>query len=118
MARTFEPLAKRVCKAAYDLADGKLSQWVAVSVVAKEINVANTELIEGSIVHAVRMGWLVVEGKPVQSVMLTALGEPIAAQKTWQRPRALIINNTVFGTDGKKKARRKVTGSEAAKRCS
>ena len=90
-------------------AKSKLSQWIEVSVIAKEINVSNTELIEGSILHAERMGWLMVDGKPVQNVMLTALGEPIAAQKTWQRPRALIINNTVLGRDGKKKARRKVT---------
>jgi hypothetical protein len=81
MARTFEPLARRLCKALYDLMPGQTAQWVSVSSAAKEINVTNKELIDGAVSHAAHQGWLMIGGQPAHSLMLTRPGELIATKK-------------------------------------
>jgi hypothetical protein len=81
MARTFEPLARRLCRALYDLMPGQAAQWVSVSRAAKEINVTNRELIDGAISHAAHQGWLMVGEQPARSLMLTQRGELIATKK-------------------------------------
>lgn len=84
MARSFEPLARRVCKAVYDLADGSLSKSIPVDVVAAEVNVSNAELIRGAIAHARQEGWLTTSGVPVHSLLLTGSGGQIAAKAKWR----------------------------------
>ncbi len=82
MARTFEPLARRLCRALYDIAAGKQSQWVSVAEAAKQINVADKSLIEGAILHAVHKGWLTVGEKQGNSLLLTTIGKKAALKKT------------------------------------
>jgi len=74
MARTFEPLARRLVKAVHDLMESPPNAWVAESNAATEINVSNRELIDGAVTHAVQRGWLQSDGRPVRSLLLTATG--------------------------------------------
>ncbi len=57
------------------------NQWVALSTAAKTMNVTNQELIDGAVGHAVQMGWLMGNGKPVHSLVLTATGAAAALKK-------------------------------------
>jgi hypothetical protein len=83
-SRSFEPLARRVCKAVLMLMGDKRSQWVSVVSVAKAINVSDDELIEGAVQRCKREGWLMIGGDPVHSVLLTPKGEQIAENIRWQ----------------------------------
>jgi len=83
-SRSFEPLARRVCKALVAVMGEKRSQWVPVASVARAINVSDDELVEGAIRHAERAGWLATGGTPVHSVLLTPAGEHIAEKIRWQ----------------------------------
>jgi hypothetical protein len=82
MARTFEPLARRLCKAVHDLMEAPPNAWVSESNAATEINVSNRELIDGAVTHAVQRGWLRADGRPVHRLLLTATG--LAAVKKKQ----------------------------------
>jgi hypothetical protein len=82
MARTFEPLARRLCKAVHDLTDAPPDDWVPLKRAALEINVTNQELIDGAVAEAVQKGWLKVSGKPVPThLLLTAAGQAVAIKK-------------------------------------
>jgi hypothetical protein len=74
MARTFEPLARRLCKSLHAFTEGKPDQWVSVAQVSKIINVSDESLIEGSTSHAQQMGWLTIKGNPMTAVQLTEAG--------------------------------------------
>ena len=81
MARTFEPLARRLVKAVHDLMEAPPNAWVAESSAATEINVSNRELIDGAVTHAVQRGWLQAEGRPVHRLLLTATGLAVLKKK-------------------------------------
>ena len=74
MARTFEPLARRLVKAVHDLMEAPPNAWVSESNAAIQINVSNRELIDGAVTHAVQRGWLQADGKPVHRLLLTPTG--------------------------------------------
>jgi hypothetical protein len=80
-SRTFDPLARRLCKTVHQLMEAPPDQWVALSKAAKEMNVTNKELIDGAVTHALQMGWLMGNGKPVHSLVLTATGLAAALKK-------------------------------------
>ena len=80
-SRTFEPLARRLCKTVHELMAAPPDQWVALSTAAKAMNVSNQELIDGAVGHAVQMGWLMGNGKPVHSLVLTTTGAAAALRK-------------------------------------
>ena len=99
-SRSFEPLARRLCKAVFTLIGP--SQWISVASVAKEINVADEELVQGAIQHGEREGWLMSGGKPVHSVLLTHAGEQIAEKIQWQPTTAHGTSKNVVRPAGKK----------------
>lgn len=68
-------------KAVHDIAEGKHSVWVSLGAVSRHLKVTDAEMLEGAMSHGVRKGWLKVGGKPVHSLMLTALGEQAALTK-------------------------------------
>lgn len=70
-SRSYEPLARRLCKGVYDLAGGNHSQWVSVSKISQHIKVKDEEMLNGAISFAARNGWMMVGGQPVHSVLLT-----------------------------------------------
>jgi hypothetical protein len=80
-SRSYEPLARRMCKAVYDLMAGKRAQWVSVTKLSEHIKVKDQEMLAGAITHAARQGWLMVGGQPVHSVLLTDSGEQAALKK-------------------------------------
>jgi hypothetical protein len=80
-SRSFEPLARRICKAVYDIMGGKRSQWVSLTRVSEHINVKNQELLNGAISYASEQRWLMVGGQPVHSLLLTQTGEAAALTK-------------------------------------
>ena len=82
MARTFEPLARRLIKAVHDLMGVPPNAWVSERDAATVINVSNRELIDGAITHAVQMGWLQADGRPIDRLLLTPTG--LAALKKKQ----------------------------------
>ena len=77
----FDPLARRLCKAVYDIVQTHPDDWVALSRVADEIHVMNKELVDGAVAQAVQRGWLQANGKPVHSLLLTPAGRAVAARK-------------------------------------
>ena len=79
-SRSYEPLARRLCKGVSDVLAGKHSQWVSVSKISQHINVKDEEMLNGAITFAARSGWLMVGGQPVHSVLLTQPGH-VATQK-------------------------------------
>ena len=79
-SRSYEPLARRLCKGVYDLLAGKPSQWVSVSQ-SQQINVKDEEMLNGAISFAAKHGWLMVGGHPVHSVLLTQPGHMAAHKK-------------------------------------
>jgi hypothetical protein len=79
-SRSYEPLARRLCKGVSDVLDGKHSQWVSVSKISQHINVKDEEMLNGAITFAARSGWLMVGGQPAHSVLLTQPGY-VATQK-------------------------------------
>ena len=82
MARTFEPLARHLCKAVHDLTDASPDEWVPLKRAVLEINVTNQELIDGAVAEAVQKGWLKVSGKPVPThLLLSAAGQAVAIKK-------------------------------------
>ena len=82
MARTFEPLARRLCKAVHDLMDVPPNDWVPLKRAAAEMNVTNQELIDGAVALAVHKGWLQVDGKPgTTHLLLTTAGQAVAIKK-------------------------------------
>jgi hypothetical protein len=82
MARSYEPLARRLCKALHDLMGDRAAQWIPVSKAALELRVANAELVAGAIAHASSQRWLMVGGQPVHSLILTSRGEAVAQKQT------------------------------------
>jgi hypothetical protein len=80
-SRTFEPLARRLCKTVHGLSETPPTQWVALSTAAKTMNVTNQELIDGAVSHAMQTGWLMGDGKPVHSLQLTPRGLTAALKK-------------------------------------
>src|SRR5262245_44377144 len=70
-SRSHEPLARRLCKGVHDLLAGKHSQWVSVSKISHHIKVKDEEMLNGAISFAAKNGWLMVEGQPAHSVLLT-----------------------------------------------
>ena len=80
-SRSYEPLARRLCKGVYDLADGKHSQWVSVSKISQHIKVKDEEMLNGALSFAAKSGWLMVGGQPVHSVLLTEPGQVAALKK-------------------------------------
>jgi hypothetical protein len=81
-SRSYEPLAVRICKAAHVIMDGKPSQWVSVNRVSEHIKVKDEEMLNGAISHAEQRGWLMVEGQPVHSLLLTDPGKLVAIKKS------------------------------------
>ena len=82
MTRSYEPLARRLCRALYDLMGDKAGQWVSVNKAAQELRVANEGLVAGAIAHASSQRWLMVGGQPVHSLILTPQGEAVAQKQT------------------------------------
>jgi len=82
MAGTYEPLARRLCRAVKDL--GNLDA-VPREQAAKALKGAPDELVQGAIEFALQKGWIKVEGQPVNSLTLTPAGEAIG-QKTKVHP--------------------------------
>ena len=80
-SRSYEPLARRLCKGVYDLAGGEHSQWVSVSKISEHIRVKDAEMLNGAISFAAQNGWLMVGGQPVHSVLLTQPGQAAALNK-------------------------------------
>jgi hypothetical protein len=80
-SRSFEPLARRICKAVYDIMEGKRSQWVPLTRVAEHVNVKHPELLNGAISYASERRWLMVGGQPVHSLLLTEPGAVAALSK-------------------------------------
>jgi hypothetical protein len=80
-SRSFEPLARRLCKVVHDSMEAPPHDWVALTRAANDINVTNKELIDGAVAHAVHKGWLQASGKPVKSLLLTPAGEAASIQK-------------------------------------
>lgn len=78
MAGTYEPLARRLCRAVNDLGKGA---WVRRDQAAKELKVATDELVQGYITYAAQKGWIMVGGQPVHSLRLTPAGEAIGQKK-------------------------------------
>lgn len=74
MARTYEPLARRLCKAVHDLSEAPPDKWVPVKEAATAINVSYPELIDGAVAHARHKGWLEAVGEPVVRLRLTDAG--------------------------------------------
>ena len=81
-SRSYEPLAIRICKAAYAIMDGKRPQWASVAKVSQVIKVKDEEMLSSAITLAAQKGWLMVEGQPVHSVLLTDKGEAVAVKKS------------------------------------
>jgi hypothetical protein len=80
-SRSYEPLARRLCKGVHELAGGKHSQWVSVSKISQHIKVKDEEMLNGAISFAAKNGWLMVGGQPVHSVLLTQPGQVAALKK-------------------------------------
>jgi hypothetical protein len=80
-SRSYEPLARRLCKGVYDLAGGKHSQWVSVSKISQHIKVKDEEMLYVAMSFAAQSGWLMVGGQPLHSVLLTLPGEVAALKK-------------------------------------
>jgi hypothetical protein len=74
MARTYEPLARRLCKAVLDLSEVPPNKWVPVKEAATAINVSYPELIAGAVAHARQKGWLEAVGDPAVRLRLTDAG--------------------------------------------
>lgn len=66
-----------MCKAVYDIAEGKHSVWVALSVVSTHLKVKDAEMLHGAISHAAQRRWLMVGGRPAHSLMLVEAGEKV-----------------------------------------
>src|SRR5918993_2990481 len=81
-SRSYEPLAIRICKAAYTVMDGKRSQWASVTMLSQIIKVKDEEMLSSAISLAAQKGWLMVGGQPVHSVLLTEKGEAVALKKS------------------------------------
>jgi len=79
MARTYEPLARRLCKAVHDLSEAPPDKWVPVKEAATAINVSYPELIDGAVAHARHRGWLEAAGKPVR-LRLTDAGRLVSSK--------------------------------------
>jgi hypothetical protein len=80
-SRSYEPLARRLCKGVNDLMAGKYSQWVSVSKVSQHINVKDEEMLNGAITFAAQSGWIMIGGQPAHSVLLTQSGQVSALRK-------------------------------------
>ena len=74
-SRSYEPLALRMCKAIYDIMEGKHSVWVSLAAVSKHLKVSDAEMLQGAMSHAAQKGWLMIGGHPAHSLMLVAAGE-------------------------------------------
>ncbi len=80
MARTYEPLARRLCKAVHDLSDVPPTKWVPVKEAATVINVSYPELIDGAVTHSQQRGWLEAVGKPAVRLRLTDAGRIVSSR--------------------------------------
>ena len=82
-SRSYEPLARRLCKGVYDLAGGKHSQWVSIRKISEHISVKDAEMLNGALTFAAQSGWLMVGGQPAHSVLLTQPGQVAALRKKY-----------------------------------
>jgi hypothetical protein len=89
MARTFEPLARRLIKAVHDLSGDPSNEWVPLKSAASIINVTYPELIEGAVSHSRQKGWLEENGLPSRRLRLTHAGRTAATRQPWQRHSVL-----------------------------
>ena len=80
-SRSYEPLARRLCKGVNDLMAGKHSQWVSVSKIFQHIHVKDEEMLNGAITFAAQSGWLMIGGQPAHSVLLTQSGQAAVLRK-------------------------------------
>ena len=80
MARTYEPLARRLCKAVNDLSEVPPNRWVPVKDAATVINVSYPELIDGAVTHAQQRGWLEAVGTPAVRLRLTDAGRIVSSK--------------------------------------
>jgi len=80
-SRSYEPLARRLCKGVNDLMAGKHSQWVSVSKISEHIQVKDEEMLNGAITFAAQSGWLMIGGQPAHSVLLTQSGQAAVLRK-------------------------------------
>lgn len=78
MAGTYEPLARRLCRAVNELGSGEA---VPRDQVAKALKGAPDELVQGGIAFAVQKGWITVDGPAEPSLTLTPAGA-VVGQKT------------------------------------
>jgi hypothetical protein len=85
MARTFEPLARRLIKAVHDLAADPSNEWVPLKKAASVINVSYQELIDGAVSHSRQKGWLEVSATPAERLRLTAAGLMAVTRQPMQR---------------------------------
>jgi len=84
MARTFEPLARRLIKAVHDLTGNPSNEWVPLKSAATVINVTYPELIEGAVLHSRQKGWLEENGMPSRKLRLTHAGRAAVTKQPWQ----------------------------------
>src|SRR5205807_4176035 len=89
MARTFEPLARRLIKAVHDLSQEPPQDWVTLKTAVKAINVSYQELIDGAVSHSRQRGWLEVNASPAKTLRLTHAGRMAVTKQPWQRPGVL-----------------------------
>lgn len=89
MARTFEPLARRLIKAVHDLTQAPPNEWVPLNKAATVINVSYPELIEGAVSHSRQKGWLEVNATPSKGLRLTAAGRMVVNKQAPQRHSVL-----------------------------
>jgi hypothetical protein len=86
MARTYEPLARRLIKAVDDLTKEPSNEWVPLTRAATVINVTYPELIEGAVSHSRQKGWLEENTVPSRKLRLTHAGRAALARQPWLRP--------------------------------
>jgi hypothetical protein len=89
MARTFEPLARRLIKAVHDLSQDPPQDWVTLKTAVKAINVSYQELIDGAVLHSRQRGCLEVNASPAKTLRLTQAGRMAVTKQPWQRPGVL-----------------------------
>jgi hypothetical protein len=89
MARTYEPLARRLIKAVHDLTKARSNEWVPLKSAATVINVTYPELIEGAVSHSRQKGWLEENGLAARGLRLTHAGRTAVHKQPWQRQGVL-----------------------------
>ena len=85
MARTYEPLARRLIKAVHDLTKDPSQEWVSLNSATIVINVTYPELIEGAVSHSRQKGWLEENGLVPRGLRLTQAGRTAVTKQPSQR---------------------------------